>query len=143
MLRLGYSVSLVKVQRMMQIYLATFDDIPRMESRVMRIFDHQGISVASFTAMRADGKIHMSIVADAGSCGESRLTALLLHLEGACGLRSLGLETEDTAELLEILTSYYVQCEFVLIDASLNAGTSFDHPTSHDGEASADRIHEA
>jgi hypothetical protein len=135
MLRLGHSVLLVKVHRMMRIYLATFEDVPRTESRVMRIFDHQGISVASFTAMRADGKIRMRILADAGVCGESRLTALLLHLEGACGVRSLGLEAEDAGELLEMLMNYYLQCELILIDASLDAETSLDGTTSHDAEA--------
>jgi acetolactate synthase small subunit len=89
------------------IYLVRADDRPRIQSRIMQIFDHQRISILSFASMKLGEQISMRICGDIGSCEGLRIAALILHLEDVRGIRAF--PAEDTAA--QTVTLFSVACE--------------------------------
>jgi acetolactate synthase small subunit len=63
------------------MYLLTADDRPRVQSRILQVFDNQLICVDSFVSVRLGKEVYMRIFADTGDCDGMRLEALLNRLE--------------------------------------------------------------
>ena len=89
---------------MQWIYMVTAEDRPRVQSRVMQVFDRQLILVDTFVSVRFSGQVWMRIAGDTAACSGERLKALLLHLEdvlAVCALPSL--DDKEHAATCEIL----------------------------------------
>jgi hypothetical protein len=66
---------------MKSVYTVKAEARPRVLSRILHELDKQLVTIDSFTSMRHGNELRIRICAEAGLCGESRLVALLLHLE--------------------------------------------------------------
>jgi hypothetical protein len=76
------------------IYLVTTDDRPRVQSRILQIFDKQMIAVSSFVSVRFGDQVYMRISGDTGACDGERLRALIQHLEDVRGIRAIPADDE-------------------------------------------------
>jgi len=76
------------------VYLVTTDDRPRVQSRILQIFDKQMITVSSFVSVRFGDQVHMRISGDPGACDGERLKALIEHLEDVRGVRAIPADDE-------------------------------------------------
>lgn len=93
---------------MQWIYLVTVEDRPRVQSRVLQVFDRQLITIETFVSVRIGGQVQMRIAGDTAACAGERLKALLLHLEDvlAVGASPSQHETE-LVEMRESLKKYW------------------------------------
>jgi hypothetical protein len=88
------------------VYLVTTEDRPRVQSRILQVFDKQLISVESFVSAKLGDRVHMRVAGDTGACDGRRLEALLLHLEEVRSIRAFGGDTEKA----DALSVFHAAC---------------------------------
>jgi acetolactate synthase small subunit len=119
------------------LYLVRADDRPRIQSRVMQIFDHQRISILSFASMKLGEQISMRICGDIGLCDGQRIAALILHLEDVRGIRAFPAEdaTAQTVTLFSVACERSGQAALLDTLAAVGATVILVNPSHIDFEA--------
>lgn len=108
---------------MQWVYLVTAEDRPRVQSRVMQVFDKQLIALDTFVSERIGGQVRMRIGGDTAACAGERLKALLLHVEDVLAVRAMPGEGDtELAEVRESLRRYWPMAETRDEAASMTAG---------------------
>jgi acetolactate synthase small subunit len=111
------------------LYLVTTEDRPRVQSRIMQVFDKQLISVDSFFAVKLGGQVYMRIAADTEACPGLRLKALLHRLEDVLAIRAI--QTRDEGS--RISSIFHASCarpeQVSLLETLLALGAAVTHVT--------------
>jgi hypothetical protein len=93
------------------VYLITADDRPRIQSRVMQIFDRQMISILSYASMKLGEQVNMRVCGDIGSCEGSRIAAQILHLEEVRAVRAFSAGGAAGQAVTQAATLFNVVCD--------------------------------
>jgi acetolactate synthase small subunit len=119
------------------IYLLTADDRPRVQSRILQVFDNQLICVDSFVSVRLGNEIYARVFADTGECEGMRLKALLHRIEDVQAIRAVqaGTEGNNTA-LYSVLCPQREQASLRNALAALGAAVVLVTPSHITFEAS-------
>lgn len=88
------------------VYLVTTEDRPRVQSRVLHVFDNQRISVELFVSVRLGNRVQMRVAGDTGACDGMRLKALLFDVEDVRAIHAIRPEEES----LEAASIFHASC---------------------------------